>query len=221
MRFRRKVGNNFVKYKMDKIKGQILALLASSEEFIGEIEEILKSLGIKNGYFFIKYCLLNMGRQVLLFYSLLHSTFLKFYFSTYCIDPLFIYFLYFFLFFLFNNHCYYSFILVYFIFYDYAVLIVIGDVFFNGSFVYCTLVLYLLVTCLRYDPFSIFLTLATPSLNLIILLNSFLKFLFETHLLKKGIFESTSTQSQRRDNVSETTLLRLELLPGGVVLVEN
>jgi len=41
LRFRRKVGNNFVKYKMDKIKGQILALLASSEEFIGEIEESL------------------------------------------------------------------------------------------------------------------------------------------------------------------------------------
>ena len=81
---------------MDKIKGQILALLASSEEFIGEIEEILKeSLDIKNGCFFIKYCLLNMGRQVLLFYSLLHSTFLKFYFSIYCIDPLLIYFLYF------------------------------------------------------------------------------------------------------------------------------
>ena len=51
LRFRRKVGNKFVKYKMDEIKGQILALLAPSEEFIGGIEEILKSLGIKHGYF--------------------------------------------------------------------------------------------------------------------------------------------------------------------------
>ena len=70
MRFRRKVGNNFVKYKMDKIKGQILALLAPSEEFIGGIEEILKSLGIKNGYFLHKLVLGLCDAERMILFSL-------------------------------------------------------------------------------------------------------------------------------------------------------